>query len=211
MTGIAQACLSSWERRHLQLSVKWSALVLTAVAIVSGFLFSPVWMIAAYAVSFRAGLVAGRCVHGGRSRMFDRRLAGFVAWDEVRPVLGVSALLLLLLFAATALVIFAEWFHELGDPELSLERGLVLLGEAFGAVMQSDVVLWALCAGAGPVAGAICGAMDGFWVGTVCAKRGLRFREAIPLPLGRSWSQWRRDERLKRRDYLRGEDGVSGR
>lgn len=77
--------MSSFERRHVQLSFKRSAVLMTAAAFVSGFHVSPLWMVAAYGVLFAAGLEAGRHVHGGSARMFDRGLARAVAWEEVRP------------------------------------------------------------------------------------------------------------------------------
>ncbi len=196
-------CMSSFERRHVQLSFKRSAVFMTAAAVVSGFHLSPLWMVAAYGVLFAAGLEAGRRVHGGSGRMFDRGFSRAVAWEEVRPGLTFMALFSLVPFAMSALSIFGHWIKERGDLEVSLEEGLMLLQAAFGAASQWDNGAFLICAAMGPLAGAVCGAMDGFWVGTLRSKRDVSLRDAIPL--GVTWSAWRWRENERRRLYLRGD------
>ena len=115
----------------------------------------------------------------------------------------------LLPFALSALEIFAHWSKELGDPDMSLEKGLALLQEAFRAALQWDNGAFLICAAMGPVAGAVCGATDGFWVGTIRSRRGLTLRAAIPF--GRSWSEWRCREKERRQRYLRGDSRAAGR
>lgn len=194
--------MSSFERRHVQLSFKRSVMFMTAAAIVSGFHVSPLWMVVAYGALFAAGLEAGRGVHGGSARMFDRGLARAVAWEEVRPGLTFMTLFALLPFWMSALSIFGHRIKDKGNLEVSLEEGLTLLQEAFRAASQWDNGAFLICAAMGPVAGAICGAMDGFWVGTVRSRRGVTLGAA--LPFGPSWSEWRCRKRGRHQRYLRG-------
>jgi len=211
--GRGAACrpgfMSSFERRHVQLSFQRSAVFMTTAAAVSGLHVSPVWMVAAYAALFAAGLGAGRRVHGGRERMFDHWVACAVAWDELRPWLTFLAVFSLLPFAVSVLSIFGHWLEELNDPALSLERGLILMQDAFWAAQQWGSGSFLLCAAMGPFAGAVCGTVDGFWVGTVRSRRGVTLGAA--LPFGPSWSEWRCRERGWRQRYLRGSSEAADR
>ncbi len=194
--------MDAFERRHVQLSFTRSMVLMALVLPVSGFHVSPLWLVLTYGLAFGLGLGAGERTHGVRARMFDRRVARVVAWDDIRPVAGFFAVFLLLPFALGGLEIFAHWLEEDGARELSLNEGAALLRAAFAEASQLSNPWFLACAAAGPLAGVVCGLMDGFWVGSVRSRRGVGFREVIPF--GRAWSDWRSQESRCRRSYLRG-------
>ena len=198
-----------FERRHVGLSFRRSAVLMTWGTIVSRFHVSPVWMAGAYVLAFVAGLDAGRRVQGGRGRMLDRGLARCMASEDVRPGLVFLAVLALVVFAATVLKTFTVWFEEVGDPAITFEGGLVLLQSAFRGASELTNPAFVVCAALGPVSAIVCGWMDGFWTGAVRSRRGVKFREVVPFGVG--WWGWRLEESCRRRRYLQGGFGEAER
>ena len=196
--------MTDFERGNLELSFKRSFVALTAAVSVSCFVFSPLWVAAAYGIVFWIGRRAGGAVKRRTGSRLARAASNVVAWDDSRLALVILAPLTLVLFFVYWAAGFSAWLEARGDAALLAEEALTGLSEAFVAASawgQPGFVAVGLTAG---LLAAVSGLTDGFWVGAVQSRTGERFWRTVPL--GSGWAEWR-EARYERRKLYLGEGG----